>query len=340
MNSTSESCLQALLALSGNPLLANVRQNLIQDISDRDLSEVIMQGAWQEFSRQGLEQIAIKLLDMINRGRTVAHGNEDIAGLFHGLERNHAQMDVDSSSDLSHNAAPNPNSETAERPNQIDPSKRQAAYPISAPRPNGQGRSPYELTESSIEHSLASRPTESNLMHLSSTVESAKKDFPEDEKRRTHSSMASDPRQLDDENRMPGDIMVLWQPTIYDEGLWIPLKDLPPRLKTLMTDSFEDAYLLMSSRAIKLNQILRNLDGHLRHGNCLNQKINKRQKGPCAHSQAEGNLERACDYCIKMHRICIRPMDVDGVMRLALYPLPETLRYGKNFEDIEYWISQ
>ncbi|KAH9872538.1 hypothetical protein J1614_005797 [Plenodomus biglobosus] len=53
--------------------------------------------------------------------------------------------------------------------------------------------------------------------------------------------MASNPHQLEEEKTMRGDIMLLWQATIDDEGIWLSLKDLPPRLKVLMTDSFEDA---------------------------------------------------------------------------------------------------
>ncbi|KAH9876376.1 hypothetical protein J1614_003900 [Plenodomus biglobosus] len=150
--------------------------------------------------------------------------------------------------------------QSTEHPKQIDTSERQAAYPISAPRINGQGRSPYKIKESSNQHLLASRETGSDLMRLSSIVRAETQPKSDDssennEDGKTHSSMASNLRLLEDNNILPRDYILLWHPIIDDEGILLSLKDLLLRLRMLMTDSFEDAYLSMPSRAINLNPV-------------------------------------------------------------------------------------
>ena len=63
MSSTIDAYLKALLALSGNPLLAEARKA----IADKDLSKLAMQGMSREFARGGLEEIVSVILDVIAR---------------------------------------------------------------------------------------------------------------------------------------------------------------------------------------------------------------------------------------------------------------------------------
>jgi hypothetical protein len=62
-----DSYLNALLALSGNTLLADARKMLLERLSDNDLSELVVRGMGREFARGGLEEIASLVLDVIAR---------------------------------------------------------------------------------------------------------------------------------------------------------------------------------------------------------------------------------------------------------------------------------
>ncbi|KAI8937355.1 hypothetical protein NX059_006561 [Plenodomus lindquistii] len=75
MTTTAESYLQALLALSGKPHLASARKNLLRGDSNRDLLELIVQGTGDLFPRNDLEELALKMLDMMTRHETTTAPN-------------------------------------------------------------------------------------------------------------------------------------------------------------------------------------------------------------------------------------------------------------------------
>ncbi|KAI4656300.1 hypothetical protein J4E93_001019 [Alternaria ventricosa] len=62
---TIDAYLKALLTLSGNEQLATARQNLLQGLTDDDLSELLQKVVGRDFARGGLENIISFILDVI-----------------------------------------------------------------------------------------------------------------------------------------------------------------------------------------------------------------------------------------------------------------------------------
>jgi hypothetical protein len=80
MSSPVDTYLNALLALSGNALLAGARSNLLRSISDDDLSQLLSQGMGREFASGGMEEIVLLMLDVIARdpGTTAVKKEKDL----------------------------------------------------------------------------------------------------------------------------------------------------------------------------------------------------------------------------------------------------------------------
>jgi len=74
--STIDAYLKALLTLSGNEQLATARQNLLQGLTDDDLSELLKKAVGREFARGGLEDIISLILDVIARDPASNNGDD------------------------------------------------------------------------------------------------------------------------------------------------------------------------------------------------------------------------------------------------------------------------
>jgi len=79
--STIDAYLKALLTLSGNEQLATARQNLLQGLTDDDLSELLKKAVGREFTRGGLENIISLILDVTARDQ--APVNDDGTSVSH-----------------------------------------------------------------------------------------------------------------------------------------------------------------------------------------------------------------------------------------------------------------
>ncbi|KAF2712802.1 hypothetical protein K504DRAFT_212383 [Pleomassaria siparia CBS 279.74] len=53
---------------------------------------------------------------------------------------------------------------------------------------------------------------------------------------------------------------------------------------------------------------------------------------------AEGNKDMSCDHCLKLNRLCIRIVKIDGEYRFGIQPVPENLREGSTWEDTRFWL--
>jgi len=53
---------------------------------------------------------------------------------------------------------------------------------------------------------------------------------------------------------------------------------------------------------------------------------------------SSGNMERACDGCIRAHRPCVRVVEHGTEHMMCFFPLPETLREGATLNELEFWV--
>jgi hypothetical protein len=65
MSSAAESCFKALLALSGNPAVAEMRKALLANIRDGDLERLVKHAIAREFGRKDSETIVLTILDIV-----------------------------------------------------------------------------------------------------------------------------------------------------------------------------------------------------------------------------------------------------------------------------------
>ncbi|KAI4661508.1 uncharacterized protein J4E88_010956 [Alternaria novae-zelandiae] len=73
---TIDAYLKALLTLSGNEQLATARQNLLQGLTDDDLSDLLKKAVGREFARGSLENIISLILDVIARNPGSVNGDD------------------------------------------------------------------------------------------------------------------------------------------------------------------------------------------------------------------------------------------------------------------------
>ncbi|KAF2852247.1 hypothetical protein T440DRAFT_526784 [Plenodomus tracheiphilus IPT5] len=307
MSTKAESYLQALLALSGKPDLANARKNLLRDVGNRDLLDNIIQGTQRAFPREELEEVAVKMLDNIERrGFTAGQQDDRTASCQDRKHKGHETKDC---------AVP------------AGPASRGADVPIG-------------IAQLQSQHTcmLASSYVRSELTVPFQKIKIDENDSSGDGKiHAVFSSAVSKVKKPNRELAMPTINIVLWLPITDDNSSWISLEKDSLLLRTQVREKLESEYSAKPYLHKKLGQLLRNLDKHLSYGHCVHRHMNSRAKGPCEYNKAGSIKERACDLCIKMHRFCFRPARVDGTMKLALYPLPSSHRHRRDWKEIEFW---
>jgi len=87
MSSTVNGYMQALLALTGNSDLEQARNMLLRSMSDQDLVKLVIQVVSQNFPRDGLEEIALRITDIIKRGGTILDQHAGNADPVNEIER-------------------------------------------------------------------------------------------------------------------------------------------------------------------------------------------------------------------------------------------------------------
>lgn len=84
--------------------------------------------------------------------------------------------------------------------------------------------------------------------------------------------------------------------------------------------------------------MLRNREHYLELGNCVNVTVYSKSTSQSTWAVSNGNNYRTCDRCINKERICARLVKVDGVIKLAVFSLPGTLRRNKKWDELDYWV--
>ncbi|CBX91062.1 hypothetical protein IAQ61_002528 [Plenodomus lingam] len=363
MSTTAGAYLQALLALSGKPHLSNARHNLLRDVSDRDLLDLILQATGGNFPREGLEHAVLRMLDAMDRNGTMTGQIDEISGLLHDpkhVERQsntgtvqgkinilfYRQTVSDFSADLIDFSDVTSLTLSVEHLTINDRSENYAQLDEPTTSSSDLVRIPAEVTQVYQQHIHASEQAKDEISAPIQNIKIDENDLPEDEQLRLIYSSnvqkkSKSSARTAGELTVPMDNIVLWCPTIDNAGTWVFLDKATQQLQTQVKTRFEADFLAKLYLHKKLGQLLRNLGAHLTHGYCVSKRLSASQRrGACEYTRAEGNNKRACDFCIKMHRLCLKPAMLDGAMRLALYPLPSSFRGAETWEDIGFWLQK
>jgi len=135
--------------------------------------------------------------------------------------------------------------------------------------------------------------------------------------------------------------MALWCPKNADGGMWCSFTQLPTTLQTAINRKIKQDFLSPESRMTKFERFLRECDRDLSIGLCANKAIYFCPPGNplCDYKKALGNSYRSCDSCTESHKLCLRPVEVDGKNKLALFPLSAVFRKARNWKDMQFWVQ-
>jgi hypothetical protein len=137
----------------------------------------------------------------------------------------------------------------------------------------------------------------------------------------------------------------LFIPTNHgSDGHFEPLSILPPFTRAKLMFTFINAYRTegIKSRNLGYARYVRyvNRQRYVENGSCLGNTVyrNARQ-GIMKYTKAKGNKQRSCDVCVRLGRLCARMVEAEeGEYKLGIYPLPETFRKGKKWDEVRFWV--
>ena len=105
-------------------------------------------------------------------------------------------------------------------------------------------------------------------------------------------------------------------------------------VEALIVDKFDKDYLSDDGRIYEWEKLVR-LQKGLVSQRCVNETVVMRARQPGGRT---GNMNEACDRCVRMKRLCARLVKIDEVIKLAFFPLPRQYRDGAASSSLDYWV--
>lgn len=141
---------------------------------------------------------------------------------------------------------------------------------------------------------------------------------------------AQDKRDKNDQKQPE---FILWVPGEDGNGMWGP--DASPAIRS----RFQTNYRSSENHRSIFARFLKDEEKHLKEKICVNFKVyyGGSSTDQCEWTQAKGNERETCDKCIRLGRLCARLAKIDGVVKLAIYPLPSRFRIARRPDEIEFW---
>ena len=100
---------------------------------------------------------------------------------------------------------------------------------------------------------------------------------------------------------------------------------------------FDEDYLSTDSHISKWGQLLRLRDTRVATQCCVNDTVILRTKQPVERT---GNMNEACDRCIRTKRLCARLVQHRGVIKLAFFPLSDQYIGDAQMESLDHWVRR
>jgi hypothetical protein len=129
------------------------------------------------------------------------------------------------------------------------------------------------------------------------------------------------------------------------DGHFEPLSALPPLIRAKLMFRFINAYRTegIKTRNLGYARYVRdvNRQKYADNGSCLGNIVYRNvRQGKVSYTKAKGNKQRSCDVCVRLGRLCARMVKAgeDEEYKLGIYPLPETFRKGKKWDEVEFWV--
>jgi hypothetical protein len=108
-------------------------------------------------------------------------------------------------------------------------------------------------------------------------------------------------------------------------------------LSTPFVTKFDEDYLSTDLHISEWGKLLRLREKGVSSQCCVNDTVIMRAKHP---GRRTGDVNEACDRCIRKKRLCARLVKVAGVIKLAFLPLPRQYRGNAMVESLDHWVRK
>jgi hypothetical protein len=141
-----------------------------------------------------------------------------------------------------------------------------------------------------------------------------------------------------DELEIPDVNTAMWVPDKDNQALgsWQDLSLAPPQVSSGIDTILRDDYLNKLDHRTRYGRMFRHQEKYIAIGSRMNTMLYSKGSTKNTWSKSKGDITRACDQCITARRLCAKPAIIDGALRLALYPLPDCYRRGKEWTDVGF----
>ena len=106
-------------------------------------------------------------------------------------------------------------------------------------------------------------------------------------------------------------------------------------LVTLLAPKFDEDYLSTDLHVSEWGKLLRLREKGVATQCCVNDTVIMRAK---QRGDRTGQMNEACDRCIRAKRLCARLVRDREVISLAFVPLPQKYRRGAMIDSLDYWV--
>ncbi|KAF2133108.1 hypothetical protein P153DRAFT_392965 [Dothidotthia symphoricarpi CBS 119687] len=132
--------------------------------------------------------------------------------------------------------------------------------------------------------------------------------------------------------------VALFVPDSAGSGEWKTIDLLTATMNHAIRAKFVENFISTASKKKDYERMVNSPKSYL-YGRCLSNVTGRLNISHHTYTKARGNKDRACDFCIKTQRLCVKLVGTAKNLRLGVYPLPENLRYDATWMDMEFWIS-
>lgn len=131
---------------------------------------------------------------------------------------------------------------------------------------------------------------------------------------------------------------VLWLPSETGVEGWQSLSSVPAELAADIQARIDADFLNTEAHRKIFGAMLRRQEKYMVSGMCVNNKVWTGGKRVNEWTEANGDSNWSCDACIGLKRLCARLANVDGTIKLGIYPLPQGNRRSQEWTELEYWV--
>jgi hypothetical protein len=112
----------------------------------------------------------------------------------------------------------------------------------------------------------------------------------------------------------------------------------PPQLESRLRQKFDADYRSTEGHGKLLGRMLTYQIGYMALRCCVNNTVYYERAVENTWNTSDRNFSRTCDYCIKTMRSCARLVQLNGVVKLVIYPVPDYPRRGIIQDELVYWV--